>query len=120
MLGPLLFDSFISDSDEGTVSTLSKYADDDTKLRGVACTPEGCAAIRRDPDRLEGWAGRNQMRFNKSKLHLGSVLYGVVIRVEKMVDINKEGGDVGVWPWGSANLVVNDNSRLLTMRPSGM
>ena len=119
MLGPVLFDSFINDSDEGTVSTLSMYTND-TKLGGVAGTPEGCAAIQRDLDRLESWAGRNQMRFNKSKLHLGSVIYGVVIRVQKMVDINKEGGDVGVWPCGSANPVVNDNSRLLTMRPSGM
>lgn len=44
----------------------------------------------------------------------------MVIRVEKMVDINKEGGDVGVWPWGSESPVFNDNIRLLTMRPSGM
>ena len=119
MLGPILFDSFINDSDEGTVSTLSKYADD-TKLGGVAGTPEGCAAIQRDLDRLESWAGRNQRRCNKSKLHLGSVICGAVIGVEKMVDSNKEGGDVGVWPCGSANPVVNANSRLLTMRPSEM
>ncbi|EOA93442.1 hypothetical protein Anapl_15994 [Anas platyrhynchos] len=43
-----------------------------------------------------------------------SVKYGVVIHVEKMVDINKEGGDVGVWPWGSESPVVDDNIRLLT------
>ena len=29
------------------------------------------------------------------------VINGVVIRVEKMVDIHKEGGDVGVCPWRS-------------------
>ena len=63
---------FIDNLDEGIVSTLSKYSND-SKLGGVADTPEGCASIQQNLDRLESWAARNQMKLNKSKcrvLHL--------------------------------------------------
>ncbi|GAB0175534.1 mitochondrial enolase superfamily member 1 [Grus japonensis] len=63
----------ISGTDDGAECTLSKFAND-TKLEGVADTPEGCAAIQRALNRLEKWADGNLMEFNKEKckvLHLG-------------------------------------------------
>lgn len=38
---------------------------DDTKLGGVASTPECCATLQRD--RLERWAERNLLKFSKGK-----------------------------------------------------
>jgi len=64
VLGPVLFNIFITDTDSGIKCTLSKSADD-TKLNGVVDTPERWDTIQKDLGKSQKWACVNLMMSNK-------------------------------------------------------
>ena len=74
VLGPALFNFFISDLDDGVKCNLFKFVDN-TKIWGEVSTLVGRERLQQDLDRLQEWADINRMRFNTDKCrvpHVGS------------------------------------------------
>ncbi|PKU41688.1 pol- hypothetical protein [Limosa lapponica baueri] len=66
ILGPVLFDIFINDSESGIECTASNFTGD-TNLSGAVDVPEARDAIQRDLGKINKWARMNLMRINKAK-----------------------------------------------------
>ncbi|CAM4385864.1 unnamed protein product [Lepidochelys olivacea] len=73
VLGPILFNLFITDLGTESGNVLIKFADD-MKLGGITNTESDRDILQEDLDDLVNWSNSNRMKFNSEKckvMHLG-------------------------------------------------
>ncbi|CAM5119150.1 unnamed protein product [Natator depressus] len=73
VLGPILFNLFINDLEEGVNRGLAKFADD-TKLLKIVKTKADCEELQKALTKLSDWATKWQMKFHVDKckvMHTG-------------------------------------------------
>lgn len=65
VMGPVVFNIFISNLHEGVECTFIKFADNTKKVGRTVDLLEGRKALQRYPDRLDRWSKSNLIIFNK-------------------------------------------------------
>lgn len=81
--------------DDGASCALSNLIDD-TKLGGVADTPEGCAVVHRDFIRLEKWADRIFEKYKPLIVHPGrnNAMQQCILGINRLESFAKNPGVV--------------------------
>ncbi|CAM4560969.1 unnamed protein product [Lepidochelys olivacea] len=99
VLGPILFNLFITDLGTKSGSVLIKFVDD-TKLGGIANLEKDRDTLQEDLDDLVNWSNSNRMTFNSEKckvMHLGinnkNFSYKLVTH---QLEVTEEEMDLGV------------------------
>ncbi|CAM4679958.1 unnamed protein product [Caretta caretta] len=99
LLGPILFNLFITDLGTKSGGVLIKFADD-TKLGGIANLEKDQEIIQEDLDDLVNWSNSNRMKFNSEKckvLHLGINNKNFSYKLEThQLEVTEEEKDLGV------------------------
>ncbi|CAM4378502.1 unnamed protein product [Caretta caretta] len=99
VLGPILFNLFITDLSTKSGSVLIKFADY-TNLGGIANLEKDWDIIQEDLDNLVNWSNSNRMKFNSEKckvMHLGinNKNFSYKLRMHQL-EVTEEEKDLGV------------------------